>query len=411
MALALLFCGLPAVAFQDSAALQGRVTQQDLSLHNAIVRAQNGPGAQAARSRVDEAKAAILQARLSPNPLLVLQSEDLRPWAKGFDFANQTEDYGYLGQVFELDGKRGRRISLAGARAAQAQAQGDLALRQITVRVVTAYWNAVAQQQIIVLLREDMAAVDQTVQYLQNRVDAGATRGVDLLRLQIERDRLEISLATAERDAAQARLELFRQIGIAPYDARLTDKLEQIVVVPPISVETALAQRPDVIAARDAITAAQADLKLQHAQAVPDLDALAGYKRNSGADTIFTQIQIPLPFRNRNQGEIERARSSILTAQASLALLEAQVRAEIEQAEQGYAAQQRIVQQVLPRLRDDAQKNRTITAEAYRLGGVDLLRYIDAERTSFDTEVTALRTLANLQQFVANLQLAYGVQP
>ena len=87
------------------------------------------------------------------------------------------------------------------------------------------------------------------------------------------------------------------------------------------------------------------------------------------------------------------------------------MRSEITEAEQTYAAQQHLVQQVLPTLRAHTKQNLAITSEAYRLGGVDLLRYIDAERTSFDVEVSALRTLANLQQYAAALQLAYGVQP
>ena len=39
-----------------------------------------------------------------------------------------------------------------------------------------------------------MMAVDDMVRYHKDRVDAGAMRGVDLLRMQIERDRLVLAL-------------------------------------------------------------------------------------------------------------------------------------------------------------------------------------------------------------------------
>ena len=118
-----------------------------------------------------------------------------------------------------------------------------------------------------------------------------------------------------------------------------------------------------------------------------------------------------LPVRNRNQGEIERAKASIAAAQASLELVQQQVRADVEAAQQNYALQREIVQQTLPDMRARAKTNLSILTEAYRIGGVDLLRYLDAERTEIDVEVNALRTLTEFQQSALRLQLAYGVQP
>ena len=62
-------------------------------------------------------------------------------------------------------------------------------------------------------------------------------------------------------------------------------------------------------------------------------------------------------------------------------------------------------------MRADAKENLERMTEAYRIGGVDLLRYLDAERTQFDVEVNALRTLAEYQQAAVRLQLSYGVTP
>lgn len=387
------------------------LSQRGLSLREAVQRAESGPMAQITQARVDEARGVVRQAGLSPNTRLYLSSEDLRPWADNFSFPNQTEDYGYLAQLFETDGKRGKRVAVAQARERQAEAERALQLRQLAIRVTTAYWNAESLLRIADLLREDMRAVDAMVQYHRERVDAGATRGVDLLRMQIERDRLVIALAAAERDAVQARLQLFREIGQAPFDATLTDRLEDIAVFAPVALQLVLAQRSDVQSAREAVRVAQADLKLQRANGVPDPDLFLGYKRNSGTDTGYGSLQIPLPLRNRNQGEVERARASIQSATATLVLLESQVSIEVTQAQAAFEAQQKIVKDTLPEMRARAKQNLDITAEAYRLGGIDLLRFIDAERTEFDVEVSAVRTLAQLQGSVAQLQLAYGMQP
>jgi cobalt-zinc-cadmium efflux system outer membrane protein len=87
------------------------------------------------------------------------------------------------------------------------------------------------------------------------------------------------------------------------------------------------------------------------------------------------------------------------------------VHADVTSAEEGYSRQREIVEHVLPDMRSRAQQNLAIMNDAYRTGGIDLLRYIDAERTAIDVEVSALRSLADYQQSVLRLTLAYGERP
>ena len=172
-----------------------------------------------------------------------------------------------------------------------------------------------------------------------------------------------------------------------------------------------LAQRPDVAAAQDAVAAAEADLKLQKSLGVPDLDLLGGYKRNSGVNTLYTALQIPLPVRNRNQGEVQRAQANIQIAQAQLEQVKLTVQADISAATEAYTREQEIVQKTLPDMQSHAKENLAIMSDAYKTGGIDLLRYIDAERIEIDVEVNALRMLSEFHQAAVRLQLAYGEQP
>jgi cobalt-zinc-cadmium efflux system outer membrane protein len=364
------------------------------------------------QDQVDAARGFARQAGLRPNPRLFLQSEDLRPWASNFDFANQTEDYAYLSQTFEMDRKRAKRVDLANANIRRSQAEQELLEQQIAGRVASAYWAAVASTRIVKLLEDDLSAVDEMVRYHKERVDAGAMRGADLLRMQIERDRLMMSLEIARRDMTQARIELFRQMG-RPLDTQVqfTDPIDNLAPIESRTMATVLASRADVAAAREAVTAAQANVKLQKSLGVPDLDLLGGYKRNSGVDTLFTGVQIPLPFSNRNQGEVQRAGADLQLAQDQLQQVEMSVRADVTSAEEGYSRQQEIVEHVLPDMRSRAQQNLAIMNDAYKTGGIDLLRYIDAERTAIDVEVSALRSLADYQQSALRLTLAYGERP
>ena len=386
--------------------------QTGLSLHDAIAEAETSPVARQGQDRVNEAQGLVRQAGLRPNPHLFLTADDLRPWNSNFDFPNQTEDYAYISQLFELGGKRRSRIGFAQANAQRTKAESDLLKAQVAAGVAAAYWNVLATAGVARLLEEDMRSVEGIVRYNKERVDAGAMRGVDLLRVQIERDRLELALSAARRDAELARVELFRQIGRPPDPKiQLTGTLDATPQLPDKSLPQVLNTRADVIVARDAVAAAQADVKLQHSLAVPDLDLQGGYKRNIGVNTLYSLLQIPLPVFNRNQGEIARAGASVTLAQDRLRALEITVRAEIDSAQKAYTEQGRMVRDVLPDMRSRAKQNLDILNDAYRTGGVDLLRLLDAQRTEFEVEVSALRTLAEYQQAALRLQLANGVLP
>ncbi len=395
-----------------SAFSQRSAGQTSLTLHDAIQLSQASLQARVGQDQVDAVRGSLVQAGLRPNPRLYLQSEDLRPWASNFDFPNQTEDYANVGQLFELGGKRARRLDLAEANVRQAEANRVLMNQQIAGRVAAAYWTAVASEGIEELLQEDLHAVDEIVRYNKARVDAGAMRGIDLIRVQIERDRLLLALETARREVALSRIELFRQIGCAPDDrVKLADSLDSTAPLKTESIAIVLAARADVAAAHEAVTAAEADVRLQRALSVPDLDLLAGYKRNSGENTAYSSVQLPLAFRNRNQGEVARAQASVRMAEDRLQQLNLSVTADVAGAQEAYTRQQAVVRDILPDMQARAKQNLAIMDDAYRTGGVDLLRYLDAERTAFDVEVTALRTLAEFQQAGLRLQLAYGVQP
>ena len=385
--------------------------QQRLSLHDAIETGLTSPYAQIADEQVNVDHGLLRQAGLGPNPRLYLQSEDLRPWADNFSFPNSTEDYGYLGQTFELDRKRAKRVALAAANLHRSEAQRDLRRRQLAGTIAASFWTAVSAQKIAELLHQDLSDVDDMVRYHRERVDSGAMRGVDLIRMQIERDRIFLALQAAERESELARVDLFRQIGRpSSSQVQLVGDITAVDSLPPVNVQIALGQRVEVTIAKDDLSAAEADLRLQQAAAIPDVDLLAGYKRNTGFNTGYASVQIPLPFRNRNQGEIERATAQIRLRRAGVEEVQLTVRADIEAASESYRRELDIVQHTLPDMRARARQNLDILTEAYRIGGVDLLRYIDAERTEIDVEVTALRTLSEFHQSIVRLQLATGDQ-
>ncbi len=387
--------------------------QQSLSLHDAIqLGLAHAPEVRTSADQVQLQRAQIAQARLRPNPRLYIQSEDLRPWDSNFSFPSDTEDYAYLSATLELDGKRHKRVAYAESGLRRAEAEHTLQLRQIASGIATSYWNALAARASVTEWQHQLADFNRIVTYQSERVKSGATAGVDLLRTQMERDRVALSYAQAQRDAEAAALDLARRTAsLSAATATLTEPLEQPRLVPAMPINDAVEQRPDVLAAREAVTETHADLRLQHADAVPNLDLLGGYKRDVGANTAYGGLQMDLPFFNRNQGGIASAAAGSQLADDQLAYTRLKARSEITLAVSNYTRESGLVTTTLPGMQDRAMQNAGIISDAYRSGGTDLLRYLDAQRMLIETRLLAIQTWAEYQRAAVLLQLAYGEQP
>ena len=163
--------------------------------------------------------------------------------------------------------------------------------------------------------------------------------------------------------------------------------------------------------ARVRLDQARAQTALEQANVRPDFDAYFGYKRAEGFDTMTGGVTIPLPLLNRNQGNLQTAAARTRAAEADLAATEALVRAEVAAAETEYLTRRRQVREFLARFREQAQETSRIAQAAYRLGGADLLRLLDAERVRIEVELVAWRSLMEYRQSIAVLENVLGMQP
>jgi len=150
-------------------------------------------------------------------------------------------------------------------------------------------------------------------------------------------------------------------------------------------------------------------LRLQHANARTDYSLFWGYKRTEGFNTMMGGVQWDLPWRNRNQGNIESAAASVTEAESRLAAVEATARAEIEAAYQEYLIRRRQVADFIGRFRKQGAETAQIAQAAYRLGGADLLRLLDAERLRIEIEILSVQAAAQYRQSESALQSAMGI--
>jgi cobalt-zinc-cadmium efflux system outer membrane protein len=352
-----------------------------------------------------------VQAGLRLNPRLIMQSEN---WsftgAPLQGIPTFTDQFLYLSQILETGGKRERRVDVGQAGVALAGLDRTLLERQITTRVKFAYWEALGTRRILELWREDEANFAQTIQYHQDRVREGAMAEGDLLKVRLEAGRVSVAASSAALDVERAEVALLREMGQSEMiPLRLTGDLSVDTGVPPeIDMATALEARTEARIAHQSIVQAKANLNLQHANARPDVEVLAGYKRTAGFNTAMWGLQFNLPVRNKNQGNIAAAGSAVRAAEYSLTATENLIRSEVATARKEAEARRGQLTGILATSLQQAEESLRIARAAYLEGGTDLLRLLDSERVHIELEVLNARTQMEYRQSLVALEAALG---
>ena len=384
---------------------------EPLTLAQAIAETvERHPLLAAADGRISTAQGLLEQAALRPNPKLAFQVENLRgSWQGPFNYARDTDNFVWVQQTIETAKKRQHRTDLASVNRQVAESARLLLRQQLVARVKQAWWSAIGAERARQVYGETRRTFAQIVEYHQVRVREGAMAEADLIRVRLEAERFALAANNAELAAEKAKIALLREMGRSEFGpVGLVDELEAMASAPLADAEKALNDRGELAVARRVIAAARANQQVQVAQARPNYDVLGGYKHTMGQETALVGLQIDLPFSNRNQGNVAAAVAEIRVAENDLKAGEALVKAELKTAEIEVRMRRKQVDETLGPLRQQAAETARIAEAAYREGGTDLLRLLDAQRLQLETQLVFVQALVEYRLAVVNLETAMG---
>ena len=353
----------------------------------------------AAREVINARIGAEGQAGRSPNPTLSLQSENWRfHGSPGFAPGRDLDLFAFVSQRFETAGKKAHRVELAGENRHVAELEREAVEWRIRQQVKRTYWDAVSARGYATVLADRREAVNRLVEYHEVRVRLGAAAELDLIKVRLESEKLEMQYINAQTEADRARYGLAAAMGLASsvFDVDLRDpRLPDTRDIPTAEqlIEAALSNRVEMRLARAMIERARALLNVQQASAKPDVTPYFGYKRNNGFNTLVGGLSIPLPVFDKRSGAIEEAASQVREFEATLRSTRARIRAEVATAAALVERRAEMLNRINERMLKRADETARIALAAYREGGVELLGVIDAQRTQ--NEVSQLLAQAS----------------
>jgi len=364
----------------------------------------------AARYDVGSAEAEKLTARLRPNPQLSVGLSGAPLNLSGPVFREQTYDY-VISQTFELGGKRSKRIDVANTNAEVARGQFEMVAWQLTNDLKRKFYTVVLNQSLLNLAKENQSSFAEIIKHTTELLNAGEISGLDLERLEVEKLKFDTDVANAERDYEVALRDLRFALG---GDYRAMD----IEVSGSIDYERyqfsftdlrdrALAARPDLKAAKLSERAADANIRLQNAQRIPDLTFGPGIEQvPSGSSTYIVGVGITLPTSDRNQGERAKALIEKQKAQNQEQLITNQILSDVDKALVAFEIQQRRVDLYRSGVLAKVNNIQNLTEYSMKSGESSILELLDAIRTRRETLASFYQTLFDYQSSLLDLELA-----
>jgi cobalt-zinc-cadmium efflux system outer membrane protein len=280
----------------------------------------------------------------------------------------------------ETAGKRGYRIAQATHLSEAARLNIASVAWQVRSEVRRTLVDLDAARAVVTLLREQQAIQMENLRLLKLQFQSGAISAFELSQAGLTADSPRLAMHDAERQQAEAMVQLARAIGIptAALDG-VEFSFESLhalpkEIAPAEAQRQALFNRADIRSALAEYAATQSALQLEIAKQYPDIHLSPGYEFDQGDNKWSLGVSVTLPVLNHNQGAIAEAQARRTEAAAKFNALQAAAVADVDLALAGYRAalqKQAVAEAMLANL-NKAETDARAQLEVGEISKVDL---------------------------------------
>ncbi len=269
------------------------------------------PELDVARAQWAVAQAGIITAGQRPNPSLSV--------SPGYDTTTSVPSpwivTSTLDVPLETAGKRRHRVAQATHLSEAARLKLASVAWQVRSRVRMNLVQLQVAQETQKLLKDQQATQSELIRLLQLQLDAGAISAFEVTQARLEADKTRLALYDAERQYAEARVQLAAAMGV-PVSALegVTFSFDGLTTLPSeVSFaearRQALLNRPDILSALAEYAASQSALQLEVARQFPDINLSPGYEYDQGDNKWSLGLSVTLPGAESKPGSDCRGQS------------------------------------------------------------------------------------------------------
>jgi cobalt-zinc-cadmium efflux system outer membrane protein len=367
--------------------------QQEFSLQKALaVAKQNNLLLKSERRNIDQAQADVITAQLKMNPTLNNQSLQLMSPShmagNSFWYQNANRQVWWqFTKQFQVAGQRENKIDFAKKNVATAEKNLIEYERNLYLDVANKWleiWTLRKQGRIV---QEAKDNIDSLVLINKLRLKNQVITETDLLRAELLANTYLIQQQTFQKEEQSKCLELKNLMGVDnPVQVDLSDAFMNFSTENVDSlIQYAFANRGDYLSVQSTIASAEANIKLQKSLAIPKPELGFIWNPQNSIPYFGLYATMPLPFFNKNQGDIQKSIVQKEQYAAASAGVAQQIKTEITVAVQRLKSQQQNLQHFSGILKKSAQILSNVKY-AYLKGGTTIIDFLEAERSWLDNQ-------------------------
>jgi outer membrane protein TolC len=373
--------------------------------------------AKAHRSEVIAARARAQAAAERPAIVSALDDPEVFPSIDHAPYSGGGADWSVtIEQRFPLSRIRGHRRTAAEADARRELAEVDRTGLDVELEAAQAFWMLAELRERASVLIEQRALADQMTAAATARYSTNAGMQADVLRAQLEVDRLagEQQALAAEIQAAEAMLDASIAVPASTPIPQLDTTVSDAEPPPAESIENeALARRPELRAGKEEIARATADISVMRSMYFPMAMVRTGpsYTMFDGNGwMVMVGVSIPL-WRGKLRAGVDEARAMENMAAADLEAMRRMITGQAEAARDRVAAARARYLALRDRIVPRGQQAIAPTLAAYAASQAPLVSAIEAAQALWDAQRELVMARAELGLAWARLARTTGAMP
>lgn len=358
----------------------------------------------AAKNQAAASEGGVTQARIIPNPQLEVLVEDTQK-------STQTTT-GVLNIPIELGGKRSARIRAAELSRDITQADLVTAVADLRAQTILTFFDVVIAQEKVDLARSSVRIASSAARVAGRRVAAGKVAPLEESKAKVELANAELEANEASNELQLARQRLSSLWGNAsPAFTKASGELDALPVRPALDdLRAELVGAPRLEAARLAVERSRAQIGVERSKRYPDITVSVGAKRDNelGRNQAVLGVSMPLPFFDRNQGNLYEATMQAYKSQDEYRGLEVQMMTELLQASSQFDLSRASAQTLKSTILPGAIRAYETASKGFEAGKFGFLEVLDAQRTLSQARIRYLSVLSRTYQAVAQIDRLLG---
>lgn len=362
-----------------------------------------------ARRAVESAEAQRSIAGARPNATLSLNSSSINTnpgIGAGPLYNKQIDTVIRIDQPFERGNKRELRLDAAAGLERAAQNDSLDALRQQLAAARGAYYDLKQAQEKLGVLGENAQLFASTFSAAKARLKAGDLAPADVAKVQVDFERAQNDARAARSELLRAQTALAYMLGLEreAQELRAADGWPAVQRADPVALEGAIEGRPDILAAKARVDAAEKMLELAKAQRTRDITVGAQFERFPGnlpVNSVGFGISVPIFNGNDFSGDISKAEVDRYSAVDGLGKARAIASGELLRAAGELDGAAERVERFDSSLLAAAGRSAQAAEFAFERGAISVLEVLDARRTLRAVQLEALAARTDFAKALA----------